>query len=57
MAIKKSYIPQTPNLSKHKQVFRAEGGEEERLLRDSKLTALLATIGCAVGLENVWCFQ
>jgi len=38
-------------------VFRAEGGEEDRLLRDSKLTTLLATIGYVVVLGSVWHFQ
>ena len=39
-----------------KQMFRSkrgEGGEEERESWDSKLTFLLATIGCAVVLRNV----
>jgi hypothetical protein len=37
-----------------KQVFRPEGGEEERETCDSTLTFLLTTIICAVGLGNVW---
>jgi hypothetical protein len=36
-----------------KQVFRPEGGEEERGTCDSKLSFLLATICCAAGLGNV----
>jgi hypothetical protein len=43
-----------------KQMFRSksgEGGEEERESWDSKLTFLLTTICCVVGLRNVWLFQ
>ena len=46
-----------------KQMFRTkvgeggEGGEEERESWDSKLTFLLATVGCVVDLRNVWLFQ
>ena len=43
-----------------KQMFRSkdgEGGEEERETWDSKLTFLLTTVGCVVGLSNVWLFQ
>jgi solute carrier family 6 amino acid/orphan transporter-like 15/16/17/18/20 len=39
-----------------KQVFRAEGEEEDSESWDSKLTFVVATIASAVGFGNVWLF-
>ena len=37
-------------------MFRAEGGQENRELWESKLVMLLAATGYVAGLGNVWCF-